>query len=55
MQPAEAPLGEASGAFVALDNFYDPITFLEPSKPGYRFAMARTQATWDLSQQQPMA
>ena len=40
--------------FVALDDFYDAITFLEPSKPGYKFALARTQATLDLSQR-PMA
>ena len=41
---------ETNGVFVALDDFYEAITFLEPSKPGYRFAMARTQATLDLSQ-----
>ena len=51
---AAAPLGEASGVFVALDNFDDAITFLEPSKPGYRFTVARTPATGDLSLQ-PMA
>ena len=45
---------EANGVFVALDDFYDAITFLEPSKPGYKFALARTQATLDLSQR-PMA
>ena len=41
---------ETNGVFVALDDFYEAITFLEPSKPGYRFALARTQATLDLSQ-----
>ena len=41
---------ETNGVFVALDDFYEAITFLEPSKPGYKFAMARTQATLDLSQ-----
>ena len=41
---------ETNGVFVALDDFYEAITFLEPSKPGYKLAMARTQATLDLSQ-----
>ena len=40
---------ETNGVFVALDDFYEAITFLEPSKPGYRFALARTQAMLDLS------
>ena len=41
---------EANGVFVALDDFYHAITFLEPSKPGYAFAQARPSATLDLSQ-----
>ena len=41
---------EANGVFVALDDFYDAITFLEPSKPGHPFAMAREQTVLDLLQ-----
>ena len=35
--------------FVALDDFYESITFLEPSKPGYQLAMGRREAPLDLS------
>ena len=41
---------ESNGVFVALDDFYESITFLEPSKPGYRLAMARAPLPMDLSQ-----
>ena len=41
---------EENGVFVALDDFYESITFLEPSKPGYQLAMGRRQAPLDLSQ-----
>ena len=41
---------EENGVFVALDDFYESITFLEPSKPGYQLAMARRQAPLDLAQ-----
>ena len=41
---------EANGAFVALDDFYAAITFLEPSRPGHEFAKAREQGLLDLSQ-----
>ena len=40
---------EENGVFVALDDFYDSITFLEPSKPGYELAVPRRQAPLDLS------
>ena len=41
---------EENGVFVALDDFYESITFLEPSKPGCQLAMARRQAPLDLSE-----
>ncbi len=41
-----------NGAFVALDDFYDAITFMEPSRPGFEFAMARDSAKLDLSRRQ---
>ena len=40
---------ESNGAFVSLDDFYDSITFTEPSKPGHEFAMPRNPAELDLS------
>ena len=40
---------EQNGVFVALDDFYDAITFLEPSKPGFQLAMERRQAPLDLT------
>ena len=40
---------EARGAFIALDDHYDAITFREPSRPGHEFAAARDQAPLDLS------
>ncbi len=41
---------EENGVFVALDDFYEAITFLEPSKPGYALAMSRGQGPLNLSQ-----
>ena len=41
---------EQNGVFVALDDFYDAITLLEPSKPGFQLAMERRQAPLDLTQ-----
>ena len=38
-----------NGAFVSLDDFYDSITFMEPSRPGHEFAMPRNPAELDLS------
>ena len=40
------------GVFVALDDFYEAITFLEPSKPGTELALARDSAPLDLSRRQ---
>ena len=40
---------EENGVFVDLDDFYDSITFMEPSRPGHEFAVARDSATLDLS------
>ena len=39
----------ANGIFVALDDFYDAITFMEPSRPGFELAPARARAELDLS------
>ena len=40
---------EANGVFVALDDFYEAITFMEPSKPGYELAPPRDPAVVNLS------
>ena len=40
---------EENGVFVALDDFYDSITFMEPSRPGHQLAQARPPAELDLS------
>ena len=40
---------EANGIFVALDDFYDSITFLNPSRPGFALALARNPTELDLS------
>lgn len=45
---------ESYGVFIPLDDYYDAITFREPSRPGYEFAPRRDQVTLDLSQR-PMA
>ena len=39
---------EENGVFVALDDFYDSITFREPSRPGHELAPARDPAPLDL-------
>ena len=38
-----------NGLFIALDDFYEAITFLEPSRPGTELASARDSAPLDLS------
>ncbi len=38
-----------NGVFVALDDFYESATFLEPSRPGQRLAESRDSAPLDLS------
>ena len=40
---------ERNGVFIPLDDFYEAITFLEPSKPGHEFSPARYSTTLDLS------
>jgi len=40
---------EENGVFVALDDFYDSITFREPSRPGHKLAPGRDAAPLDLS------
>ncbi len=40
---------EQNGVFVALDDFYDSITFREPSRPGHELAPGRESAPLDLS------
>ena len=40
---------EGNGVFVALDDFYDAITFMEPSRPGFELAQSRDAAPLDLS------
>lgn len=39
---------ENNGAFIALDDFYEAITFMEPSRPGHELAAARDAAVLDL-------
>ena len=41
--------GAANGVFVALDEFYESVTFMEPSRPGFEFAVGRGPAPLDLS------
>ena len=45
---------QENGIFVALDDFYEAITFMEPSRSGAELASARDSAELDLSQR-PMA
>ena len=40
---------EENGVFIALDNFYRAVTFLEPSRPGHELARACDAAPLDLS------
>ncbi len=41
---------EENGAFVALDDFYEAVTYVEPSRPGLELAPGRDSAILDLSQ-----
>ena len=45
---------ERNGVFVALDEYYSAITFLEPSRPGHAFAEARGSSQLDLSGRIPL-
>ncbi len=40
---------EANGIFVSLDDFYQAITFMTPSRPGFELAAGRAPADPDLS------
>ena len=40
---------EENGLFIPLDDFYESITFLEPSLPGHRLAQSRPATPLDLS------
>lgn len=40
---------EENGVFVALDDFYEAVTYMEPSRPGFELAMGRDRAPLDLS------
>ena len=40
---------EENGVFVALDDFYDSITFVEPSRPGFELTLPRVSSQLDLS------
>ena len=40
---------EENGVFVALDEFYDAVTYMEPSRPGFEFAPGRDSTELDLS------
>lgn len=40
---------EENGVFVALDDFYEAITFMEPSRPGFELAPPRESVKLDLS------
>ncbi len=46
---------ENNGIFVALDDFYEAITFLEPSQPGHEYAPGRKAATLDLARRQVLS
>ena len=41
---------EQNGVFVALDDFYEAITFMEPSKPGFPLELGRDSVKLNLSQ-----
>ena len=40
---------EENGVFVSLDDFYEAVTFVEPSRPGFELAPPRDAAPLDLS------
>lgn len=40
---------ENEGVFIALDDYYEAITFMAPSAPGHELAVARRSGTLDLS------
>ncbi len=52
VNPRMLKWAEENGVFVALDDFYRAITFLEPSRPGHELALARDPDELDLSRRQ---
>jgi hypothetical protein len=40
---------EDNGLFVALDDFFESITFMTPSRPGFEHALGRESAALDLA------
>ena len=40
---------ESNGLFVAMDDSYDAITFMTPSRPGFEHALGRQSSTLDVS------
>lgn len=40
---------EENGVFIALDEFYEAVTYMEPSRPGFALATGRGSAPLDLS------
>ena len=40
---------EDNGVFVALDDFYDSVTYVEPSRPGFELSQGRGSVPLDLS------
>ena len=45
---------EENGVFVALDDFYQAVTYMEPSRPGFELAAGRESVSLDLGRR-PMA
>lgn len=43
---------EENGVFVALDDFYEAVTFREPSRPGHELAPPRDSAPLDLARRE---
>ena len=45
---------EENGIFIPLDDFYEAITFMEPSRPGFELAVGRNAAELDLTRREVM-
>lgn len=43
---------QENGVFIALDEFYEAVTYLEPSLPGHLLALSRDSAELDLARRQ---
>ena len=44
---------KANGLFIALDDYYDSITFMTPSRPGFEHVLGRHRPPFDLSLRLP--